>query len=274
MKEDQILLEEFIANHTADAARLIEQLKGEQISVFIKNLPIDSSAVLLQEMDTYQALKCLEALDSKQSAKIMEGLPTSITSSFLRKMQKEKGESILEKMESQISESLSQMLSHLENTAGALMDPQVPTILEDLNIKEAFDRVKKSKQQSYQYVYVLDRDRKLIGIVKLEDLIIGGPKEQITSIMNKEFPFLYSEVEIQKVLDNPGWLEYDALPVLDRTGIFIGAINHSLIRKMEINKKRKTPRHAIVAGNALGELYRLGLSGLLFSASEKNKEVD
>jgi hypothetical protein len=40
---------------------------------------------------------------------------------------------------------------------------------------------------------------------------------------------------------------------------------------MDINKKRKVPQHAIAAGNALGELYKLGLSGLLYSTSVKNK---
>ena len=89
--------------------------------------------------------------------------------------------------------------------------------------------------------------------------------------MDKEVPYLYSEVEIQKIPDHPGWFELNALPVLDRSGVFIGELNQSVIRKMDINKKRKVPQHAIAAGNALGELYKLGLSGLLYSTSVKNK---
>ena len=271
MDNDRILLEEFITNHTTDAARLVEQLKVEQISSFINNLSIDLSVMLLKEMDMFMATRCLEEIETEKSAKIIEKFPTSIASSFLRKIQKEKEEQILNKMEPKISESLSQMLHHMENTAGALMNPQVPTILENLNVKEAFDIVKKSKQQSYEYIYILDGDRKLIGIVKLEDLIIAEPKEQIASIMDKEVPYLYSEVEIQKTLDHPGWLELNALPVIDRSGVFIGELSQSVIRKMDINKKRKVPQHAIAAGNALGELYKLGLSGLLYSTSVKNK---
>ena len=271
MDNDRILLEEFITNHTTDAARLVEQLKVEQISSFINNLSIDLSVMLLKEMDMFMATRCLEEIETEKSARIIEAFPTSIASSFLRKIQKEKEEQILNKMEPKISESLSQMLYHMENTAGAIMNPQVPTILENLNVKEAFDIVKKSKQQSYEYIYILDGDRKLIGIVKLEDLIIAEPKEQIASIMDKEVPYLYSEVEIQKIPDHPGWFELNALPVLDRSGVFIGELNQSVIRKMDINKKRKVPQHAIAAGNALGELYKLGLSGLLYSTSVKNK---
>ena len=64
---------------------------------------------------------------------------------------------------------------------------------------------------------------------------------------------------------HPGWLEYSALPVVDRSDIFLGALFYSLVRKSDKDKTKKIPRHAIMAGNALGELYRIGLTGLIYS---------
>ena len=274
MKSDEILLKEFVTNHSSDASRLLEQLKVEQLVPFFNKLQTELSIELMQEMYIFHSLQCFEEMETKSSAKIIEGLPTNLASSFLRRMKKEKKELILKHIDPQISRSLEQMLFHFENTAGALMDPQVPTISEYLNVKEAFDRVRKSKQQSYQYIYVLNQDRKLMGIVKLEDLVVAEPKEQTDSIMDKEFPYLFSEVEIKKVVDHHGWLVYNSLPVLDRYGVFLGALNQSVIRKTEIDKIRKIPKKAILASNALGELYRIGLSGLLHSTSVPTKETE
>ncbi|MBT8377669.1 MAG: CBS domain-containing protein [Ignavibacteria bacterium] len=274
MNNNKVLLEQFILDHSGDAARLLEQLDTKQLTQFLISLPDDLSVILIQEMEIYTSLKCLEELEIEKSVVIVESLPIIIASSFLRRMKKNKKELILEKMDQKISKTLSQMLYHIQNTAGALMDPQVSIVNESLNVKEVLEKVKRSKQQFLQYIYVVDQDGKLLGIVKLEELIVADPKEQITSMMSKEFPRLYAEVEAQRILNHQGWLEYNALPVIDRSGIFLGALNQTEIRKIEVDKVRKVPKHAVQAINSLGELYRIGLSGLLSSTIASNKETD
>ncbi len=274
MSSDQILLEEFITNHTTDAVRLIEQLKNEQISDFISKLPIELAVKLLKEMDEYSALSCIEDLEMDLSAKIIEHLPSVTTSSILRRMNAESRQRILEKIDPRISASLAQMLNHLDNTAGALMNVQVTIVRDNQNVKEALDKIKKSKELLSPYVYVIDGDQKLRGVVKLEELIAAEPKELITNIMDTEIPHLFAEVDVQKILDHPGWVDYNALPVTDRSGIFLGALDQGVIRNIETDKKRKMPRHAILASNALGELYRIGLSGLIYSTAERETDSE
>lgn len=272
MNSDQILLEEFINNHTTDAARLIEQLKNEQISAFISKLPIELAVKLLKEMEDYSALRCIEILEIDLSAKIIERLPSVTTSSILRRMNAESRQKILEKIEPRISASLTEMLNHLDNTAGALMNAQISIIRDDQNVKEALDKIKKTKELLSSYVYVTDGDQKLRGVVKIEELIAAEPKELTANIMDTEIPRLFAEVEIQKILNHPGWADYHTLPVTDRSGVFLGALEQGMIRKVDTDKKRKMPRHAILASNALGELYRIGLSGIIYSTAER--EID
>jgi len=272
MDNDQILLEEFITNHTTDAARLIEQLKSEQISALISKLPIELSVILLKEMEEHSALRCIEILEIELSARIIERLPSVTTSSILRRMNAASRQSILEKIDPKISASLSQMLNYPDNTAGALMNPQVTLIPNHLSVKEALDKVKKSKELLSPYVYIIDGDQKLMGVVTLENLIASESKELITVIMDTEIPRLFAEVEVRKILDHPGWIKYHALPVTDRSGNFLGGLDQGVIRSVDTDKKRKMPRHAILASNALGELYRIGLSGLIYSTAERNMD--
>lgn len=274
MNTDNILVEEFIVKHIEDAANLLERLKVEELAPFFNNLDTELLVKLMREMDIYVAHKCLEKMDIAQSVKVIESLPIHLASLFLRRMQKEQKDLILENMEPHISKSLAQMLYHSVNTAGALMDPQVPTITVNLSAKEALTRFRKNKEQPYQYIFVLNQDRRLVGIVRLEDLVVAESKEQINSIMDKEFPHLLSEVEIKKVVDHPGWLVYNSLPVLDRSGVFLGALSYSVVRKTEIDKIGNVPKQAVLVGNALGELYRIGLSGLLYSTLVPKKAAE
>jgi magnesium transporter len=274
MNRDKVLLEEFIINHSAEAARLLEQMTTEQVFSFVEKISTDLAVILFRDMDLSLAYKCLEGLEIGKSVKIIEALPINTAASFLRRMEKTKREEILEKSEKNISRLLTQMLYHAKDTAGALMDPQVIVIPSNLNVKEAFERVKKSKQQFLNYLYVTNPEGKLLGIVKLEDLIVSESKDQIINVMNSEFPHFYSEVEVEIIKDHPGWLEYRSIPVLDRAGVFLGALSQKVIKKLELEGTRKTPKHAILAGNALGELYRIGLTGLLNSALTINKQRD
>jgi magnesium transporter len=274
MNRDKVLLEEFILNHSKEAARQLELMTFEQVFSFIENISAELAVVLFQEMDVHLAFKCLKELEIEKSVKIIEVLPVIAAASLLRRMDKTEREEILEKSEPTISRLLDHILYHAEGTVGALMNPQVIVISADLSVKEAFERVKKSKGQLLNYLYVTNPEGKLVGLVKLEDLIVFGLKEHIANVMNSEFPYLYSEVEAKKIADHPGWIEHSALPVLDRTGLFLGAINQSVIKKLELDVTKKLPRQAMLAGNALGELYKIGLTGLLNSALSINKEAD
>ena len=71
----------------------------------------------------------------------------------------------------------------------------------------------------------------------LEDLVIADPKEKIISLVRKDIPRLYSEVEIGKIVDHPGWEESNALPVVDREDVFLGALFYSVVKK---SRKEKT----------------------------------
>jgi len=265
MDTKKVLLEELILNHGDEAARIVEQLSMDQMVSLFDNLQVKLSVILLQEMDIYLAYRCLEEMDEEKAANILDQMPLRTSALLIRRMIEEKKERLLKKLETKTATSLEQMLYHLTGTAGAEMDPQVPVIIEDLHAKEVIENVKNSRQQSYEYIYIINQDRKLTGIVKLEDLVIADPKEKIISLVRKDIPRLYSEVEIGKIADHPGWEEYNALPVVDREDIFLGALFYSVVKKSGKDKIRGIPRHAIMASNALGELYRIGLSGLIYS---------
>jgi magnesium transporter len=273
MNRDKILLEEFIVNHSADAARLLEQMTFEQIYTFIEKISTYLALILLQDMDVYLAYKCLEKMEVEKSIKIFEALPVNTAAAFLRRMDKVRREEILGKSEPTTARLLALILYHPEDTVGAFIDPKVIIVPSELNVKEAFEKVKKSKRQFLNYLYVTNTGGKLLGVVKLEDVIASESKEIINNVMNTEFPHLYSEVDIQIIADHPGWLEYSALPVLDRSGIFLGALNFKVIKRLELDKTKKTPKKAILAGSALGELYRIGFTGLLNSVLTINKQT-
>jgi hypothetical protein len=63
-------------------------------------------------------------------------------------------------------------------------------------------------------------------------------------------------------------MSYHTLPVVDRAGVFLGTIRYSTVRRIESdNQAQRISPQAIAASTALGDLYRIGLTGLVRSSS-------
>ena len=248
--------------------------KLEHSLALIEKIPVEIAVMLFKEMEQFAVVRHIEEMEVEHAIKIIEKLPVQLNASILRRVNSNVREMILAKVPSEISLPLNQMLSLSVNSVGTIMNPLIPTLPDDISIKDAFDRIRKNNQQIFQYIYITRHDNIFAGIVKLEDLIIAGSKEPLVSIMKTNVPHLLADTDFRKIINHPGWIEYSALPVLDRSGIFIGALSHGVIRKLEIDKDIKRPRQAVLAGNALGELYWIGLSGLLYSAEHKVTEQE
>ena len=79
-------------------------------------------------------------------------------------------------------------------------------------------------------------------------------------------PRLLVDADQAQILSHPGWLTVHSLPVVDRAGVFVGAIRYDTLRSLE---QQAAGRTAGVQGTAaaLGELYHTGISGMMSSAA-------
>jgi len=269
MDTDKRILERFINNHTSEALLMIENLDEEEIAVLLKSLSPELSSILLCQMDRFKAARCLEKIDPEIAIKLIETLTTSIAALILRQMDKNLRNSILDRLSSENSKSIHQILRYPDNTVGAYLDPLVFTLLQDLSISQGLERIKENQLHILSHIFVLSRDHLLVGFIELKELIKTDESKPIREVMNPNPPKILADMNINTLLE--GWGGWDKsfpfLPVVDLHGIFLGVITWETLTN--INKMEKTmDRHAQQASMALGDLYQIGFSSLIRSASE------
>jgi len=269
MNTDLILIENFINNHPESAARILEDLPVKEIVAFIGEIKLDLAVQVFSNLEQYTATRCLEMLDEERSAKIIEGLPLENSAVLLRQINAERREPLLMLVSKELAIPLRRMLQYPEDTAGSLIDPIVLTLPEDITVGEGSKRLQENTEKAMYYLYVLRRDDTLAGVISMRELMLAQPKDQLKAVMQGNVERLSAEANIQTIIDHPGWLSYHTLPVVDPAGIFLGIIGSSKLRQIETrSQRRRLSRQAISAGNALAELYRIGMSGLIRSAAE------
>ena len=261
MDPDQMLSNEFMKNHPADAARVLERFPVEETLLFLKDTPLPQMINVISVMDSLIGAKFLERMQERDSARLIERLPLKTGSLFLQRMDKPVRERILEFVSHEVTAKLRSMNRYREGTAGSLMDTQVFTLPEDIIVKDALNRLRKHSGQVLEHVYVLDRKNILIGHVALHQLTTAPHQRPVSSMIGEILWKLHPGMSKKVIIGNHGWQHFNSLPVVDEQGIFLGALDHISLRKPENDVFGSSfSKEVADVGSALGELYWIGIS--------------
>ena len=129
---------------------------------------------------------------------------------------------------------------------------------------EALERTKNDIRNTTYYVYVIDRDTKLEGLVTLKQLIASDVDHLIATIMKNKVITLSAEASIEEILQHPQWARFHTLPVVDRWGTFLGALRYQTLRGIEQEHIRNPDPGALSqAFIQLWEAYSLAGIGIM-----------
>jgi magnesium transporter len=268
VRTEQFLALEFTLAHPLEAADLLAKLSTEDRLQFFEENPPELAARLFQLMDPSTVADDLENTSDARASGIISQLPLEIASVLLRRLKEEKRSTILTGLPDPFKEKLSILLRFPENSAGALMDPQVLTFFQDSTVKEAVDQISTRPKYVLFYVPVVDRQQKLAGVVSIQELMLAPPTASLKSILEAGVPVLSPSSDFDTITSHPGWKIYHDLPVVDRNDVFLGVLTHRVLRQLAAEREPSGhSAHLIDAGKALGELYWLGISALAKGAS-------
>jgi magnesium transporter len=106
---------------------------------------------------------------------------------LLADLPEERREQLIAKMEADEAEDVEELLAYGEDTAGGLMTTEYVAIPASLTAEQAIDRLRELEPdaESIYYVYVIDDDERLLGVLSLRDLIVAKPSTPIADLMIK-----------------------------------------------------------------------------------------
>jgi magnesium transporter len=198
------------------------------------------------------------------AASLVAALRTDLAAAILRRLDEASTTAILAQLPSDDARLLRAVLRYPDSTAGALMDPRVIAACDDVTVGEARATLHRSPRDMHGYLYVVDRTHRLTGAVALRELMLARPAEPLAAIMSSPAARLSARMGRAAIAGHPGWRRFHALPVVDEESRLVGAIRYETFRMLEDSAPGRPRRpEAVNTVFALGELYWLGLAGVL-----------
>jgi CBS domain-containing protein len=212
--------------HPADIAEIVDRLSVRQRDAVFAALSDEIGADVLEEMDPEDQVGVIEGLDDERAADLIEEMDPDEAADLLADLPEERAEALLEKMQEEEAEDVEELLHYEENTAGGLMTTEYVAVSSDLTAAETIDRLRELEPdaESVYYVYVVDRNENLQGVLSLRDLIVAQPETPITEIMTTKVvsvPLDASSGEVAEVMRKYNLL---AVPVVDVDGHLEGIV--------------------------------------------------
>ncbi|HMJ15719.1 MAG TPA: CBS domain-containing protein [Polyangiaceae bacterium] len=258
------IIEAFAASHPEDVARVLEESDESGAAALLSTLGPGRAAPVIREMVPTLAARRLDRLPADEAARITEELGLDATAALLRRLSAAPRGAILDAVAPGTRErSLRALLAHAPDTAGALMDPLVLAVPEDIRVREALERVRSEPANAMFYVYVVGGRGQLVGVVNQRELMLAPADAVVRSIMAAPPERLPANASAQAIVAHPAWRRVHALPVVDRQGRFLGAIRYKTARRLEheLGRATKAPSPEVTA-RALAELYGLAFAGM------------
>jgi CBS domain-containing protein len=232
--------------HPADIADIVEELGAKERRAVFDTLTEEVAADTLEEMELEDQVSVIEHMDAERASDILEEMPPDEVADILTELPEDRAQQILGLMEKEEAEDVQELLAYEEDTAGGLMTTEYVAVPDSLTAQETIETLRRMEPEAEQiyYVFVVDPEEHLQGVLSLRDLIVAAPEKPIRDIMIRNVVTVRVEdgqKEVAAVLSKYNLL---AVPVVDQEYRLQGVVtvDDALDAVLPESVKRKLPR--------------------------------
>ncbi len=209
-----------------DFAELSEELTDEELIKMFRLLPKDTAAYAFSEMDSDQQEKLIKAFSDQEVRDVLEEMSLDDAADFIGEMPANVVKRILAAASADTRKQINQLLKYPEDSAAALMTTEYVALKESTTAVQAIDWIRKhgDEKEDIYTCYVLDMERKLIGVVTMRELLLAKDDTKIEELMTENVISVETtedQEEAAKLFDK---YNLTTLPVTDHENRMIGII--------------------------------------------------
>lgn len=216
--------------HPADIADILEDLDSHGREMIFSNLDPELAAETLSEIDDEELqVSLLKNENPEKVAEIIENMDTDDAADLLNELDDAKADAIISNIDDvETQEEIQELLEHDEDSAGGLMTTEifeVPLTLKKSEIL-ALIQEKHSEVASFYDIYVVDENKKLLGTLNIQDLLIMKEDLPIKDLMNdSDIKSISADTHWKEVAEFMNKYNLITVPIVSNENELLGMIS-------------------------------------------------
>lgn len=204
--------------HAADLVDIFEELNAQERLACFKQIDEELAADTLEYLQPQLQVELLSEIDEELASRLIVRMPHDEIVDILDNMEDDESEVYLDKLPLKLSSELRELMTYNEESAGGIMNPAVLTVNSESNVRDVLDTIRlKAEEDNMElyYVYVIDKQKHLLGVVSLRKLLTSSIRAKVTEIMIKDIVKLHVDDRQDHIAEEFMKYQFNALPVVD-----------------------------------------------------------
>lgn len=213
---------------SADTALTIDRLSSDQQEALMTMVEPEQAADLLEQMSDAQVVDIVDGLEPGKAAEIIRELSSDAQVDLLGDLEPSEAEDILREMEPDAAAGARQLLSYDENSAGGLMRTEFLAYPETATVRDVVEDLRQNAETysdyDVQYAYVVGPQARLVGVLRLRDLLLNPSQRKTSEIMLRNPTSVHHDItreELSRFFDEHNFV---GVPVVDADNHLIGVV--------------------------------------------------
>ena len=238
-----------VVMNPADIAALFDDMDEDRIPLLFRLLPKELAAESFVEMESDAQELLIRSFSDNELKQIVDELYVDDAADLVEEMPANVVKRILKQADPEMRRSINQILRYPEYSAGSIMTTEYVTLRPNMTVEEAILRIRRQgvDKETIYTCYVTGKDRTLIGMVTVKDLLLADDDEKlIEEIMLTNLIFVNTQTDQEDVAKMLAKYNFLALPVVDGEGRMVGIVTFD--DAMDVIEEETTEDMEIMGG--------------------------
>ncbi|MDJ0332220.1 magnesium transporter [Planococcus sp. S3-L1] len=241
IREDEItlaLIQSLQEGNSNEFQAILSELQPYDIGVHYRHLPekhrnkfllyltIFQLTDLMQELPKTEQVEILQKLGVEKSKKVLDRMDNDDLALFLDDLEPDRINELLSQINQDDSKFVQRTINYPPETAGRLMNNRYVWIPRHYTIRDAIDKIKHFAEiaEYLNYLYVVDEDKKLRGVISYKDLILGNLEDKVEDIMYNRVvkaDVLMDQEDVAHIISR---YDFVTLPIVEHDNTLAGVV--------------------------------------------------
>ena len=238
-----------VTMNPSDVAGLFEGLDEKQIPLMFRLLTKEQAAETFVEMDPEAQELLIRGFSDNELKEVLSELYADDAADIVEEMPANVVKRILKAADPELRSSINQILRYPEYSAGSIMTTEYVSLRPHMTVEEAILRIRRQgvDKETIYTCYVLENDRKLIGLVTVKDLLLAADDEMtIEEIMITNLIYVNTKTDQEEVARMFSKYNFLALPVVDGEERMVGIVTFD--DAMDVMEEEATEDMELMSG--------------------------
>ena len=216
-----------VTMNPSDIAALFADLEEKQIPLMFRLLPKEMAAETFVEMEPDAQQLLIQGFSDNELKAVLDEMYVDDAAALVDEMPANVVKRILKQADPEMRNTINQILRYPENSAGSIMTTEYVSLRPEMTVEEAILRIRRQgvDKETIYTCYVTARDRTLMGLVTVKDLLLAEDDETpVSEMMLTNLISVTTHTDQEEVARMLSKYNFLALPVVDGEDRMVGIV--------------------------------------------------